>query len=184
MSRPDNNYPPGDFSGRSAETFGADLNLDPPLGGEGYDDIFKVSNCTGCKWGRVVVNAGRQLENALDLNRESCWNRFEELIADAGGQGAVLVKGGSSHNRWERVLIRKAGGHTDIMIGGYSGQSKKTSRANHFERVERADGKPVRVAWTFLRAERPTFGPNCKVEYQYFWSLVRTIAQEWSYLTA
>lgn len=183
MSDTDINYPPGDFSGRTAETFGS-LELSPPLAGYGYDDIFKVSNCTGCRWDVVTVNAGKQRENIQDLNRESCWNRFEEIVGDAGGQGAILVKGGSSNNRWERVTIRQAGGNSDIMIGGYSGQSKRTSRANHFELVERVDGKPVRVAWTFIRAERPTFGPKCKVKYQYFWSLVRTIAQEFSYLTA
>lgn len=183
MNRPDHNYPPGDFSDRNAEPFGV-IELSPSDAGRGYDDIFKVSHCTGCRWESVTVNAGKQRENAQDLNRESCANHFGELIADAGGQGAILVKGGSCNNHWDRVLIRKAGGHTDIMVGGYSGQSKKPSKNNRFEVAERSDGKPVRVAWTFTRAEKPTFGPNCKVRYQYFWSLVRTIAQEISYLTA
>lgn len=176
----DRNYPPGDFSGRINELHGP-LVLAPEDRGAPYDDIFKVSNCVGCSFIGVEVAAGAQRENAQDLNRESCSNRFTNLVLDAGGQGAILVKGGSSGNTWRNVVIRKASGHTDVMIGGYSGQSRATSRNNRFDGIQREDGQSVRYAYTFLRAHRPRF-TNSKFKFQFWWSLVRTIAQEWKYL--
>lgn len=176
----DNNYPPGDFADRTSETVAA-LVLTPPDGGSAYDDIFKVSHCVGCAFNGVEVNAGKQRENAQDLNRESCDNTFRSLVLDAGGQGAILAKGGSSDNTWDDVLIRQATGHSDVMIGGYSGQSRATSRNNRFNNIRREDGKPVRYAYTFIRAHRPRF-TNSNVEFQFCWSLVRTIYTELRYL--
>lgn len=176
----DRNYPPGDFANRSGERIGP-LVLAPEDGGAPYDDIFKVSHCVGCVFTDVDVKAGKQRENGLDLNRDSSGNTFTRLVLDAGGQGAILVKGGSSDNTWNNVLIRKAGGNTDVMIGGYSGQSRATSKDNAFDYIRRADGKPVTYAYTFTRAERPRF-TNSNVKFQFWWSLVRTIAQEWKYL--
>ncbi len=182
MSDTDVNFGPGDFSDRTDEKC-ANIYLVPPDGGAGFDDVFKVSHCTGCEWDRVEVKAGFQKENAQDLNRESCGNSFKRLTLDAGEQGAILCKGGSSNNTWDDVLIKKASGHTDVMIGGYSGQSKKTSENNRFHRIRREDGEPVRYAYTFLRAHRPRF-TDSQVKFQFWWSLVRTVAQEWSYLTS
>ncbi len=176
---PDKNYPSGDFSGCD-RVFIDGLVLEPPDQGAGLDDIFKVSNCTNSRFSNIEVRAGFQSENAQDLNRESCHNEFANLVLDAGLQGAILGKGGSSYNSWKNVLIRKPTGHSDVMIGGYSEQSKKTSVGNTFDLVSREDGKPVRVAWTFIRAEKPKF-TNSKVEYQYGWSLIRTIYTELKY---
>lgn len=183
QNNPDINYHTGEFADRTRESFGP-LALTPPNAGAGYDDIFKVSHCVNCQWDDIEVKAGKQRENALDLNRNSCGNLFRRLVLDAGEQGAILVKGGSSNNTWDNVLIREVGsGHSDIMIGGYSGQSKAKSHNNRFHNIRRADGQPIRVAWCFTRASKPVItGSN--VKYQYGWSLVRTIAQEWSYLTA
>jgi len=176
----DSNYPPGDFADRTGEAHGP-LFLAPPRLGEDYDDIFKVSNCTSCVFTDITVSAGRQRENALDLNRGSSGNRFSNLRLDGGGQGAILIKGGSSNNFFENVLIYKTSGHSDVMVGGYSQQSQKASTNNRFAGIRREDGKPIRVAWTFTRAKKPIF-TNSDVEYQYFWSLVRTVAMELKYL--
>lgn len=181
MSNSDVNFPPGDFADRTDERFDA-IRLEPENRGAAYDDIFKVSHCQICTWEDVVVTAGHQKENAQDVQRNSWLNRFRRLVLDAGKQGAILVKGGSSHNKWDDVLIRTASGHTDVMIGGYSGQSRGTSENNTFNNIRRKDGKPVRYAFTFFRARKPKF-TNSKVEYQFWWSLVRTVAQEWAYLT-
>jgi hypothetical protein len=178
----DRNYPPGDFADRTNEVVGP-LVLAPEEGGAGYDDVWKVSNCVGCQFSGIEVKAGKQRENAQDLNRYSSANRFTGLVLDAGGQGAILAKGGSSDNTWDDVLIRKAGGNSDVMIGGYSQQSRATSKNNRFNNIRREDGKPVRYAYTFLRAHRPRF-TNSKVEFQFWWSLVRTIDQEIKYLFA
>lgn len=175
----DSNYPPGDFAGLDNEVIGP-LVLAPEDGGRAYDDVWKVSNCNGCAFTGIEVQAGAQRENAQDLNRESCGNTFTGSTLDAGGQGAILVKGGSSGNHWRDTVIRNAGGHTDVMIGGFSGQSRDASKGNSFDYIRRKDGKPVRYAYTFTRAERPTF-TNSAVEFQFWWSLVRTIHQEWCY---
>jgi hypothetical protein len=176
----DINYLPGTFADRNGEEFGP-LNLAPPRFGQDVDDVFKVSHCRACQFTEVVVSAGKQKENALDLNRESCGNKFSNLLLDAGGQGAILIKGGSCDNSFTDVLITRPSGHTDIMIGGYSDQSKRASQNNSFNNVRRVDGKPVRVSWTFIRGEKPTF-TNSKVVYQWGWSLLRTIHQEIKYL--
>lgn len=181
MPDTDNNYLPGDFADRRGEVF-ENLVLLPPNWGAEYDDIFKVSHCQECQFRDIEVVAGKQKENALDLNRESLHNRFFRLILDAGKQGAILIKGGSSHNHFDDVEITNPSGHSDIMIGGYSGQSKKATVGTIFNNIRRKDGKPVRYAYTFLRAARPKF-TNSKVKFQFWWSLVRTIAQEVSYLT-
>lgn len=182
MSIPDHNYPAGDFADRHGESIGP-LVLQPDNGGASYDDVFKVSHCTDCQFSDIAVKAGLQRENGIDLNRDSDGNTFSRLSLDGGGQGAILVKGGSSVNTFDDILICRAGGHSDIMIGGYSGQSKEASVGNRFHNVRRADGEPVRVAWTFTRASKPII-TGSKVKYQYLWSLVRTIAMEWSYMTA
>lgn len=177
---PDHNYPPGEFAGKTGETV-MDLVLEPPDGGAGYDDIWKLSRTTKCGFFTVTVKAGEQRENALDLNNGSSSNLLSGLKLDAGKQGAILVKGGSCNNLFNSVVITKPGGHSDIMIGGYSAQSRAASVGNIFISVSRSDGKPVRVAWTFTRAEKPKF-TNSNVRYQYGWSLLRTIAMEWKYL--
>jgi hypothetical protein len=178
----DNNYPPGDFADRLGDSFGP-LLLAPVRDGADYDDIFKVSHCSGCTFNEITVSAGQQKENAIDLNRESYANLFNGLKLDGGKQGAILIKGGSCGNIFNDVLITNASGHSDVMIGGYSGQSKKTSRGNRFVGIRRIDGKPVRYAYTFTRAEKPIF-VDSNVKFQFWWSLVRTIAQEFSYLTS
>ena len=178
----DANYPYGDFADRHGEEIGP-LTLKPDNGGANYDDIFKVSHCTDCTFEDIIVSAGLQRENALDLNRESNGNYFRRLTLTPGGQGAILIKGGSSVNTFDDVLIVRPSGHTDIMIGGYSGQSKSKSIGNRFHQVRRSDGEPVRVAWTFTRASKPII-TGSKVKYQYGWSLIRTIAMELKYLFA
>jgi hypothetical protein len=182
MLSPDRNYPPGDFADLLSKEFSG-LRIAPPDDGAAFDDIWKVSHCRTCTFTDIEVTAGRQRENALDLNRESSFNAFKDLTLDAGDQGAILIKGGSSFNRFQDVLIRKVGGHTDIMIGGYSGQSKEKSAGNLFDSVRREDGQPVRYAYTFTRASRPIF-KNSNVRFQFWWSLVRTVAMEFKYLTA
>ena len=177
---PDRNYPPGEFDSRHGETV-TGLVLEPPDGGVGYDDIWKLSKSTECLFAGVQVKAGKQRENALDLNNGSSANIFIGSRLDAGEQGAVLIKGGSSNNYFNDTLITKVGGHSDIMIGGYSAQSRTASVGNTFDNVRRADGKPVRVAWTFTRETKPVI-TNSNVRYQYGWSLLRTIAMEWKYL--
>lgn len=158
------------------------LRLEPPNLGADFDDILKLSNARNCFFRGVEVVAGRQRENAIDLNRNSSGNRFDETILDAGKQCAILIKGGSCFNIFSDVLIRKPGGHSDIYIGDYSDQSRAKSTDNLFDNVRRSDGKPVRVAWNLVRAEKPVLVTDLDVTYQYLLSFFRTIYVEVKYL--
>ncbi len=177
----DTNYGPGDFSDRSGEPIGP-LLLNPPAGGAGFDDIFKTSHCTDCVFEDVTVEAGHQRENAWDANRFTKGNVFRRLKLDAGAQPAVYLKCGFSNNIVDDVEITKSGGHSDWYEGDYSDAGGEKNRGNHYSNVRRKDGKPLRVAWTFFRAEKPVFHNSGPVRYQYLWSLIRTLYTELKYL--
>lgn len=180
MSTPDTNFLPGSFANQRGNTF-MDVLLIPPNRGAGLDDIFKLSRTVDCVFHNINVQAGAQRENALDINNESCGNTLTHLRLDAGAMNAILIKGGSCNNRFDDVLISKPGGHSDLYVGDYSDQSKKRTTGNTFNDIRRIDGQPVRVAWNFLRAEKPQL-THSKVKYQYFLSLVRTCYVEAKYL--
>lgn len=180
-STPDKNYPPGEFAGRTNETF-VNLILAPERGGEDYDDVFKCSGVKGCTFDGVTVHAGSQRENAWDSNADSRFNIFRRLRLDAGRGPAVYLKGGFSDNHLDDIEITKGGGHSDLYIGDYSEQSRARSERNTFNNVRRSDGQPVRVSWNLLRAEKPRFTASGPIDYQYLWSIVRTIYVEWCYL--
>lgn len=180
----DNNYSPGVFADQTGLAV-QDLLLAPPNAGAGFDDLWKLSHCMASTFRNVEVRGGRQKENAQDLNRGSSGNTFAGLVLDAGGQSAILVKGGSSHNGWDDVLIRHAAGHSDIYLGDYAETAAgvpltERSEDNRFNAVRRGDAEPVRVAWTFFRAQRPVF-TNSTVRYQYLLSAVRTVYVEIKY---
>lgn len=177
----DNNFPKGDFSGTLNETI-VDLLLQPDNGGTSYDDIFKNSHVKGCTFDGVTVKAGLQRENAWDANNDTRFNTYRRLKFDGGHSPAIYLKGGFCDNRIDDVEITKIGdSHSDWYEGDYSDQSRDKNRRNTRNNVRRSDGKPVRVAWTFFRAEKPRF-TNSKVTYQYLWSFVRTIYVECKYL--
>ena len=180
MSHPDQNFPPGDFGGQRGSVF-MDLLLAPVDRGAGFDDIMKLSRTTDCDFHNITVQAGAQRENALDINNESCRNKLTHLRLDAGGMNAILIKGGSCDNDFDDVLISRPGGHCDLYVGDYSDQSKARSTGNKFNDIRRLDAQPVRVAWNFLRADRPVL-THSKVRYLYALSLVRTIYVELKYL--
>jgi hypothetical protein len=181
MSKTDKNYPPGEFADIHDEQMGI-VVLDPPNGGADYDDIMHLSGTTGCTFDTVIVKGGLQRENAVDFNNGSSDNTIRQLTVGAGKQCALYLKGGSCRNKFPDVVIIGAGGHSDIYLGDYSDQTAARSDGNEFGYVRRADGKPVRVAWNFLRAEKPVFSdPRTKVRYQYVLSLLRTFYVELKY---
>ena len=174
----DNNYPPGNFCDQDGLMIDG-LVLSPPDQGAGFDDIFKLSRVTGSKFYNVTAQAGKQRENALDMNRNSCGNYFSKLKLDAGQECALLCKGGSNGNTWQDVEITRAGGHSDLYFYDYSDQSKKWGSGNAVYNVRRTDGQPVRVRWAW--GWKPIVqGPSVKFQYclsfvSFLYVLVKTI---------
>ena len=160
----DTNWPPGNFCDQDGLLIDG-LTLVPPDQGADFDDIFKLSRVTNSIFKNVRVLGGKQRENALDMNRGSCGNCFENLDLYAGEECAILCKGGSSNNSWKETTILRAGGHSDIYIGDYSDQSHEWCRNNRFEDVARSDGEPVRVRWAW--GDRPIITGNSNVKFQY-----------------
>ena len=175
----DTNYPPGDFANVDGMTV-TSLVLDPPLGGVGFDDIFKCSHVTNSTFNGVTVMAGRQRENAWDANNGTSGNAFRRLVLEPGAECAVLLKDGFSRNTVDDVLILAHGGNSDWYEGDYSDQGGARNTGNIYNNVRMADGSPVRVSWTFFRAQRPVF-THSQVTYQWFLSLARTIYVEAKY---
>ncbi len=156
------------------------MTLAPPYGGFAFDDIWKLSHVTNSTFSNVKVIAGAQRENALDSNRNCTGNTLRGLQLDAGKQCAVLLKDGWCDNVVDDVLITHAGGHSDWYEGDYSDQGGDKNTGNRYNNVRRIDGQPVRVAWTFFRAEKPRF-TNSNVRYQYCLSALRTLYVELKY---
>ena len=172
----DTNYPPGVFAYQDRiEICG--LSLSPPDGGVGFDDLFKLSHVTNSTFDTVLVNGGKQNENALDCNNGCTGNRFHKLTLSAGKECAVLLKDGFCNNVIDDCLILNHGGNSDWYEGDYSDQGGKKNTGNVYSNVRMADGSAVRVSWTFFRAEKPAF-IDSKIEYQYLLSAVRTVYVE------
>lgn len=179
--RADINYPPGEFANITRGYYGG-LILEPPSGGIDFDDLLKLSNTSDTSFINCEVRGGMNRENALDVNNRSCRNIFRACAFDMGQGPSIYVKGGSCNNIFDDILLRGvARSHSDLYVGDYSDQSKEKSLGNTFNNMRREDGKPVRVSWNMLRAEKPIIA-NSKVTYQYGWSLVRTIVVELKYL--
>ena len=176
----DINYPPGDFAGRTDETIGP-LRLDPPDDGAGFSDIFKNSNCRNCHFRDINVISIKHKENGWDANNKTRQNTYKHLQLCAGGGPAVYLKDGFCNNSVDDVLIKTYAKHCDWFEGDYSSTGRAKNTGNKYNSVYRLDGKPVRVRWTFFRAEKPRF-TNSKIEYQYFWSFVSTVYVEVKYL--
>lgn len=177
----DNNYPPGDFAGRVGETIGP-LNLVPPDEGRGFSDIFKNSGVQDCTFNDIWEESYLHSENGWDANKKTARNKYNRLTLCAGGGPAVYLKDGFCDNEVNGVTIKSYAKHSDWYEGDYSSTGGARNRGNTYSGVHRADGKAVRVAWTFFRAERPKFKDSGPIRYQWGWSLVRTIYVELKYL--
>lgn len=180
MSKPDVFFPPGVFHDIRGERI-ADIVLIPPNDGAGISDIFKTSHVQACAFEGVQAVAQSHDENGWDANRYCQRNIFKRLVLPAGGSSAVYVKCGFKDNIIDDVLITRYAKHSDIIIGDYSDSGGERCARNKWNDVRRIDGKPVRVRWSFLRAEKPKF-TNSKVKYQYGWSLLTTLYGEAKYL--
>lgn len=165
----DNNYPPGNFCDQDSLLIDG-LVLTPPDQGAGFDDLLKLSHVTNSTFKNVRVLGGKQRENALDVNNNSCGNSFENLDLYAGQECAILCKGGSSNNTWRETTILRSGGHCDVYIGDYSDQSHEWCKNNRFIDLARSDGDPVRVRWAW--GDRPIVTGNSNVKFQYCLSAV------------
>jgi len=177
----DVNYPPGDFAGRRGETIGP-LQLVPPNEGLGFADIFKNSGCENCEFHDIWEDSYLHSENGWDANNKTKRNHYKNLTLCAGGGPAVYLKDGFCNNVVDGVTIKSYAKHSDWYEGDYSKTGGEKNRGNKYSNVRRADGKPVRVSWTFFRAERPKFTNSGPIRYQWGWSLVRTFYVELKYL--
>jgi hypothetical protein len=176
----DINYPPGDFADKDGITV-KDLMLIPPGGGVGYADIFKNSHVTNSTFDGVTVVAGKQSENAWDANNGCSGNTYRRLKLWPGSESAVLLKDGFCGNTVDDVEIVLHGGHSDWYEGDYSDQGGTRNTGNAYNNVRMTDGSPIRVSWTFFRAEKPRFTDSV-VRYQYLLSFFRTCYVEAKYL--
>jgi hypothetical protein len=148
MSKPDHNFMSftAADSGRKIEH----LTVDPVGAGRDpaeYDDLLKLSAACGMIFRQlVIISRGRNRENAIDLNNSACGNWFIGAIVEGGRQCAIYVKGGSSNNYFQDVLLRNSRGHSDVFLGDYSDQSFERVRGTVIgPGVRRADGKPLRI---------------------------------------
>jgi hypothetical protein len=176
----DINYPPGTFADIKGETH-TDVLLIPPSNGKGYSDIFKTSHVQECVFDNITVEATEHKENGWDANRSCKRNKFTRLTMPGGGSTAVYLKRGFCDNIIDDVLITRYAQHTDWFEGDYADEGGEKCKRNTRNNVRREDAEPVRVRWTFLRAEKPVF-TNSNVKYQWGWSLISTIYVEAKYL--
>ncbi len=168
MSDTDNNYYQLPESDRDYRNLVCDPRKD--LGGQmdpaDFDDLLKISakrNVT--VHGFKAEAGGRHIEDGIDLNNE-CHNiELAYGQVGAGRKGvAVTIKGGCSEITLRSLLITEPGRGCDIEIGNHSNQSWRKCQGIVLEDLERADGRPVRVAWG--RADRPTIvGGNVQIAW-------------------
>ena len=172
MNTPDVNLPAGDFADKD-NIIVKNLVLSPPNQGAGFADLFKNSHVTNSTFDGITVNGGQQSENAWDSNRETSGNIYLHLKLTPGKECAVLLKDGFSKNTVDDLEITAHGGNSDWFEGDYSDQGSIKCINNKFNNIRMTDGSPVRVSWTFFRAEKPKF-TNSNIKYQYILSLFRT----------
>lgn len=157
-----------------------DLVVDPSTEGLDaslYDDLFKLSHVTGAQvTGLTVRGQGKQLENAIDMNRVCTDIVIENARLEAGLENAITIKGGCKNVTLRNITIERAGGHCDIELGNWSDQSPDPVTGVHLINVARADGQPVRVR--VGHADRPTIeGGNVKI---LFWASLALKAYWWT----
>lgn len=148
------------------------LNCDPraQYGGQidpaAFDDLLKISakrNVT--VHGFVAEAGGLHIEDGIDLNNECRNIELAYGRVGAGRKGvAVTIKGGSCEITLRNLHITEPGRGCDIEIGNHSDQSWRKCQGIVLEELERADGRPVRVAWG--RGDRPTIiGGNVQIAW-------------------
>jgi len=167
MAKPDRNFL--SFADRRDEHHDG-LNVDPRVEGKDpadFDDLLKISHCRGLVFSNFVVQgAGRQRENAIDLNRECSGVLLIGGTVEAGKQNAITIKGGCTNTILRRIVILRPAKKCDIELGNHSDQSAQRTTHTYLHDVTRSDGQRVRV--TVGHADWPIATGDTQIERQYF----------------
>jgi hypothetical protein len=167
MAKPDTNFL--SFADRRDENHDG-LNVDPRAEGKDpadFDDLLKISHCRGLVFSNFVVQgAGRQRENAIDLNRECSGILLIDGTVEAGQQNAITIKGGCTGTTLRRLVILRPSKKCDIELGNHSDQSAQRTTHTYAHDVTRSDGQRVRV--TVGHADWPIATGDTQIERQYF----------------
>ena len=166
MAKPDTNFL--SFADRTDEIYDG-LNVDPRAEGKDpadFDDLLKISHCRGLVFSNFVVQgAGRQRENAIDLNHECSGIVLIDGTVEAGQQNAITIKGGCTATTLRRIVILRPSKNCDIELGNHSDQSQRRTTHTYAHDVTRSDGRPVRV--TVGNADWPIATGDTQIERQY-----------------